>query len=67
MINKSKKISNNKLLDLLFYLELPNDHQILNKYLKPAFSKSFLAGLKKSPAPVSKLSLFIFNSTNHHK
>ena len=25
----------------LFYLELPNDHQILNKYLKPAFSNSF--------------------------
>jgi len=25
----------------LFYLELPNDYQILNKYLKPAFSNSF--------------------------
>ena len=25
----------------LFYLEVPNDHQILNKYLNPTFSNSY--------------------------
>ena len=36
-----EKIYNDLKKGGLFYLEVPNDHQILNKYLKPVFSNSF--------------------------
>jgi len=36
-----EKIYNDLKKGGLFYLELPNDHQILNKYLTPAFGNSF--------------------------
>ena len=43
MINKSKKISSNKLLDLLFYLELPRtiEHRMLNFLRQGKISKWF--------------------------
>jgi len=36
-----EKIYSNLKKDGLFYIELPNDHQVLNKYLNPSFSNSF--------------------------
>lgn len=36
-----EKIYNDLKKNGLLYLEVPNDHQILNKYLNPAFSNSF--------------------------